>query len=38
MVKVLSCRRETIAECEALRMEHGNDPADWLELFMKGRN
>ena len=38
MVKVLSGRRETIAECEALRKEHGNDPADWLELFMKGSN
>ena len=35
-VKVLSGRRETIAECEALRREHGNAPADWLKLFMGG--
>ena len=33
MIKVLSGRAETVAECERLRGIHGDDPASWLPIF-----
>jgi type IV secretion system protein VirB4 len=34
LVRVLSGRTETLAECAALRERHGNDPAQWLPHFL----
>ena len=34
LVRVLSGRTETIAECAALRERHGDDPAQWLPRFL----
>lgn len=33
LVKVLSGRKETIEECEALRARHGDEPKHWLARF-----
>jgi type IV secretion system protein VirB4 len=33
LVKVLSGRTETVKECERLRRQHGDDPANWLPKF-----
>ncbi|HEV2501784.1 MAG TPA: VirB4 family type IV secretion/conjugal transfer ATPase [Mesorhizobium sp.] len=33
LVKVLSGRKETIEECEALRARHGDEPEHWLAKF-----
>jgi type IV secretion system protein VirB4 len=34
LVRVLSGRTETLAECAALRERHGEDPAAWLPRFL----
>jgi type IV secretion system protein VirB4 len=34
LIRVLSGRAETVAECERLRALHGDDPADWLPCFL----
>ncbi len=33
LIKVLSGRSETVAECERLRATYGDDPAKWLPFF-----
>ncbi|MBN9079390.1 MAG: VirB4 family type IV secretion/conjugal transfer ATPase [Rhizobiales bacterium] len=33
LVKVLSGRKETVEECEALRARYGDDPSAWLHHF-----
>ncbi|TAM96092.1 MAG: VirB4 family type IV secretion/conjugal transfer ATPase [Rhizobiaceae bacterium] len=33
LVKVLSGRKETVEECEALRARYGDDPSSWLHHF-----
>lgn len=33
MIKVLSGRKETVEECERLRLEFGDEPAAWLPQF-----
>ena len=34
LIKVLSGRKETVEELERLRAQVGDDPADWMPLFL----